>query len=203
MTPLTIIVLLTILIMSIVLHELSHGYVAEFLGDPTPRLQGRLTLNPLKHLELFGSVIVPIVTSLAHFPFGWAKPIQWNPYNVKNKRVGELLISLAGPLANILIALVFGFVIRSGALTLPDSFILISSYIVMINITLAVFNLIPIPPLDGSKILFSILPPKLSYVRTAFEKYSLVLVAILLFVLWRFIEPIIPFIFKVFTGVNM
>lgn len=203
MDPLTVIVLLAILIMSIVLHELSHGYTAELLGDPTPRLQGRLTINPLKHLELFGSVIVPIITSLAGFPFGWAKPVQWNPYNVKNKRVGELLISLAGPLANILIALVFGFVIRSGVQGLPDSFIAISSYIVMINITLAVFNLIPIPPLDGSKILFSILPPRLSYVRTAFERYSLVLVVILLFVLWRFIEPIIPFIFKIFTGVVM
>jgi Zn-dependent protease len=97
MDTLTLIVSIIILVMSVVIHELSHGYVAEMLGDPTPRLQGRLTLNPLKHLDWFGSVIVPIITSFAGLTFGWAKPVQWNPYNVKNKRWGEFLISIAGP----------------------------------------------------------------------------------------------------------
>ena len=202
MDPLTVIILIAVLVMSVVLHELSHGYVAEMLGDPTPRLQGRLTVNPLKHLELFGSVIVPIITALSGFPFGWAKPIQWNPYNVKNRRTGELLISLAGPAANILIALVFGLVIRFGVNSLPAGFFLISTYIVVTNIALAIFNLVPIPPLDGSKILFSLLPPKLSYVRGFIERYSIFMVLVLIIFVWPLVEPIIPFLFQVITGVS-
>lgn len=200
MDPFAIIITVAILIMSIVLHELSHGYVAELLGDPTPRLQGRLTVNPIRHLELFGSVIVPILTSFTGFTFGWAKPVQWNPYNIKNRRVGEFLISIAGPLANILLATVFGLVIRFGVGEFPQSFIAISAYIVMINITLAVFNLIPIPPLDGSKVLFSLLPPHLAHIRTGIEQYSIFLVLLLIVFLWQFVEPIIPFFFKIFTG---
>jgi Zn-dependent protease len=202
MDLLTIIVTLVILIMSIVLHELSHGYVAELLGDPTPRLQGRLTINPLKHLDLFGSIILPIITSLAGFTFGWAKPIEWNPYNIKNRRAGELLISIAGPLANVFLAIVFGLVIRFGFEGLPKAFLTIAAYIVMINITLAVFNLIPIPPLDGSKILFSFLPSKFSSLRANLERYSFILVLILIFFLWQFVEPLIPFLFQVITGVQ-
>ena len=200
MDLLTIIISIAILIMSVVMHELSHGYAADILGDPTPRLQGRLTINPLKHLDLFGSLIVPIMTSLIGFTFGWAKPVQWNPYNVKNKRWGELIISLAGPFANILIALIFGFIIRFFGNTVSEAFILISSYIVMINIVLAVFNLIPIPPLDGSKVLFSLLPPNLYKIREGFERYSIFLILILIFFLWQFIYPIIPFIFKLIVG---
>lgn len=202
MELITMIVSLVILIMSVVLHELSHGYVAELLGDPTPRNQGRLTVNPLKHLDPFGSVIVPIITSIAGFTFGWAKPVQWNPHNVKNRRVGELLISLAGPLANVLIALVFGLVIRSGLAGSSIAFISIAAYIVAINITLAVFNLIPIPPLDGSKVLFSLLPQKYAHIRHGFEQYSIFLVLLLVFFLWRFVEPLIPFLFKIITGTD-
>ncbi|MES3031425.1 MAG: site-2 protease family protein [Patescibacteria group bacterium] len=202
MELLTFIVSIIILIMSVVVHELSHGYAADLLGDPTPRLQGRLTLNPLKHLELFGSFIVPLVTSMLGFTFGWAKPVQWNPYNVKNIRVGELVISLAGPVSNILIALVFGLVVRFGGDALPISFIAIASYVVGINIVLAIFNLIPIPPLDGSKILFSLLPPKFAPMRENLERYSLFFFLILIFFLWRFVEPIIPFIFKIITGME-
>ncbi len=200
MDSLTFIISLIILIMSVVIHELSHGYTAELLGDPTPRLQGRLTLNPLKHLEVFGSLIVPVLTSIAGFTFGWAKPVQWNPYNVKNKKWGELIISIAGPLSNLLIAIVFGLVIRLFGISLPLSFVEIASYVVAVNIVLAVFNLIPIPPLDGSKVLFSLLPPNMSNIRVVFEKYSIFLFLIVIFFLWRFVEPIIPFIFKVIVG---
>jgi Zn-dependent protease len=201
MELLTTVITICILIMSVVLHELSHGYVAEFMGDPTPRLQGRLTVNPLKHLDPFGSVIVPLITYIAGgFTFGWAKPIEWNPYNVKNRRLGEFLISLAGPASNILIALVFGLVIRGAAPDFSPAFLGISAYIVAINITLAIFNLIPIPPLDGSKIFFSILPAKYSHIRSGFERYSIFLVLILIFFLWRFVEPVIPFLFQVITG---
>ena len=192
-----------ILIMSVVIHELSHGYMAELLGDPTPRLQGRLTLNPLKHLELFGSFLVPVLTSLTGFTFGWAKPIEWNPYNVKNKRIGEILISIAGPGSNLLIAIVFGLVVRIFGNELPMSFIQISVYVILINIVLAVFNMIPLPPLDGSKVLFSLLPPSMNNVRVTLERYSIFFFLILIFVLWRFVEPIIPYIFKVITGVTI
>lgn len=192
-----------ILIMSVVIHEISHGYTAELLGDPTPRLQGRLTLNPLKHLELFGSFLVPILTSLTGFTFGWAKPIEWNPYNIKNKRVGEILISIAGPASNLLIAIVFGLIVRIFGNELPASFIQISVYVILINIVLAVFNMIPLPPLDGSKVLFSLLPPSMNNVRVTLERYSIFFFLILIFVLWRFVEPIIPYIFKVITGVTI
>lgn len=200
MSPSIFIVQIIILIVSIVIHELSHGYTAELLGDPTPRLQGRLTLNPIKHMDLFGSIIVPVLTgisSMGAFTFGWAKPVEWNPYNVKNKRVGEFLISLAGPLSNLFIAIVFGLIIRNFGLMLSTSFVQISIYIVLINILLTVFNLIPLPPLDGSKILFSLLPPSLNSIREVMERYSIFFFLILVFFVWRFVEPIIPFIFRI------
>ena len=188
--------------MSVVIHELSHGYMAEILGDPTPRLQGRLTLNPIKHLDLFGSFIVPIITSFAGFTFGWAKPIQWNPYNVKNKRWGEFLISLAGPCSNLLIAIVFGIAIRLFSNSFSPSFIQIALYIIAINIVLAVFNLIPIPLLDGSKVLFSLLSSSMSNIREVLERYSIFFFLILIFFLWRFVEPIILLIFQFIIGVG-
>ena len=200
----TIIFTIIILIISVMLHELSHGYMADFLGDPTARLAGRLTLNPLKHIDLWGSIIVPLITSLFGFTFGWAKPVPYNPYNLKNKRSGELLIALAGPGANLVIALVFGTIIRFAA-NIPSAvpFLEITSYIVVINIVLAIFNLIPIPPLDGSKILFSILPHQYSRTRQILESYSMILVLVVVFFLWQFVTPIIPWIFKLITGVGM
>ncbi len=203
MDILTLIVSIIILVMSVVIHELSHGYMAEILGDPTPRLQGRLTLNPLKHLDLVGSFIVPVITFFAGFTFGWAKPVQWNPYNVKNKRWGELLISIVGPLSNFLIAIVFGIVIRFFGESLSPSFIQISLYVIAINIALAVFNLIPLPPLDGSKVLFALLPRRWYRVREVLEQYSIFFFLILVFFLWRFVEPIIPYVFSWITGVGI
>ncbi len=200
MDALTSLVSIIILIMSVVVHELSHGYMAEMMGDPTPRLQGRLTLNPFKHLEWFGSFLVPILTSLAGFPFGWAKPVEWNPYNVKNKRLGEFLIALAGPFSNFIIALVFGLIIRFYSADLSIPFIKISSYVIAINIVLAVFNLIPLPPLDGSKLFFSILPSRFIKIRNVLEQYSIFFFLVLVIFLWRFIEPIIPTIFSLIVG---
>ncbi len=183
------------------MHELSHGYTADLMGDPTPRLQGRLTINPLKHLDPIGSFIVPIITFMSGFAFGWAKPIQWNPYNIKNKRLGEFLISIAGPASNMLIALVFGLLLRFFSNIFPISFLSISAYIVSINIALAVFNLIPVPPLDGSKIIFSLLPANMYKVRENIERYSIVLLFIFVFFLWEFFAPVIPFIFHLIVGI--
>lgn len=177
--------------------------MANILGDPTASKQGRLTLNPLKHLDPIGSIVVPLITSLSGFTFGWAKPVPYNPYNLKNMRLGEFLISLAGPLSNLILAIVFGLIIRftmNGQVTSP--FILICSYIVVINIVLAIFNLIPLPPLDGSKILFSILPHQYGKFRLFLEKYSVIFVLIVVFFLWQVISPIIPYVFHLFTGIG-
>lgn len=196
---------LIILVMSVVIHEVSHGYVAQMFGDPTPRLQGRLTLNPIRHLDLFGSIIIPIITFAAGgIIFGWAKPVQINPYNMTNQRRGELFTAFAGPASNLVLAFIFGLVIRfayTGGL-ISESFMQLSVMIVITNITLAIFNLIPIPPLDGSKILFSLLPPRLDYVRSYIEAYSLILVLLLIVFLWRFVAPIIPFLFTFLTGLQ-
>jgi len=192
------------------IHELSHGYMADFLGDPTARLAGRLTINPLAHIDLWGSIIVPIITYLMGFTFGWAKPVPYNPYNLKNKRSGELLIALAGPVSNIVVAVVFGLIIRF-AVYYPSSifgtffgstnFVEILMYIVVINISLAIFNLVPLPPLDGSKILFSIFPHQYGRLRMTLERYGFIFVLIAVFFLWQFIAPVIPWVFHLITGV--
>jgi len=200
-----------ILIFSVILHEVAHGYMADALGDPTARLAGRLTLNPLKHIDPVGSIIVPLITYLAGFTFGWAKPVPYNPYNLKDKRRGELLIALAGPASNLLIALIFGTILRLFTGIVPTAMIFAGSggaltvlaYIVLINITLAVFNLIPLPPLDGSKILFSILPHQYGQWRVTLERYAPVFVLIVVFFLWQILAPVIPWVFWLFTGVSM
>jgi len=194
-----------ILIFSVILHEVSHGLMADRLGDPTARLSGRLTLNPLKHIDPVGSILVPLITSLFGFTFGWAKPVPYNPYNLKNRRQGEFLIALAGPASNLLIALIFGTIMRFTATVanIGDPFFQVVTYIVIINIILAVFNLIPLPPLDGSKLLFSVLPNKYGHVRYILEAYAPIFVLIVVFFLWKVVAPIIPWAFWVFTGVGM
>lgn len=195
---------IAILIMSVVIHEVSHGYAARALGDPTAALQGRLTLNPIKHLDMVGSFIVPVIGFFAGgFIFGWAKPVPYNPYNLRNQRWGEALVAGAGPAVNILIAVIFGLIIRFGLGSLPASFIDIAGLAVLINLILAFFNLIPIPPLDGSKILFALLPPSMHSVRLQLEQYGFFLVLIFVFVLWGSIAPFVFNIFSLLTGLSL
>lgn len=149
------------LITSIILHEMAHGYAANALGDPTARLQGRLSGNPLVHIDPLGSIIIPAILLFSHagILFGWAKPVPYNPYNLNNQKWGEALVAVAGPATNILLAIIFGCIVRfADIVNLSTSFINISVYIVCINISLAVFNMLPIPPLDGSKVLVAVLP---------------------------------------------
>ena len=180
-----------ILILSIVIHELAHGYAALAQGDPTAKNAGRLTMNPIKHLDLYGSFIVPLILYIlpTGFVLGWAKPVPYNPYNLKNQRWGDSLVSIAGPGANIIIALIFGLLIRFGSGALPQEAILLSGLIVIINIVLALFNLIPLPPLDGSKILFDLLPGsfKFSQIRMFLEQNGLIIILITIFFFGRFI----------------
>lgn len=194
---------ITILIMSVVIHEVSHGYAALMQGDHTAEYAGRLTLNPLKHLDPVGSFIVPLVCYAIGAPvFGWAIPVPFNPYNLKNRRWGEALVAIAGPVSNLLIALMFGLFIRFFGSSMTVSFMQISVVIVLVNLLLAVFNLIPIPPLDGSKILFSVLPYRLSNIRVIMERYSLFLGLIVIFFLWEFFVPIVPILFHLITGLQ-
>ena len=192
---------IAVLIMSVVIHEVSHGYAASYLGDQTARYQGRLTLNPLKHLDFVGSFLVPSLSYfLGGFIFGWAKPVPYNPYNLRPGRWSEAAVAVAGPTSNILLALIFGILLRISVSSDP-AFIQITSLIVFINILLAIFNLMPIPPLDGSKLLFAIFPDKLFQIRGFFEKYGLILVLFFIFFLWQFIFPVIAVLFRLITGV--
>ncbi len=192
-----------ILIMSVVIHEAAHGYAAYIQGDLTAKYQGRLTLNPIKHLDPFGSVLVPIFMYFTTgFTFGWAKPVPYNPYNLRNQRWGEIFVAAAGPGSNILIAIVFGLIIRTGLSSLPTSALGLCAIIVGINLSLAIFNLIPIPPLDGSKILFGLLPHRYQRVRYTIEQYSFVFVIIFAFLLADPLGKVVTFLFSLLTGIK-
>lgn len=197
---------IAILIMSVVVHEVSHGFVAYILGDQTAKYAGRLTLNPLNHLDPVGSLLVPAATILfGGFMFGWAKPVPYNPYNLRDQKWGPGLVAAAGPLSNIFIAFIFGSVIRlSGFFPAEISIALteVAVLVVLINIILAVFNLVPIPPLDGSKVLFSLLPYHLRYIEEFLERYGLFLLLIFIFFFFNLLLPIIGILFRLFTGTS-
>ncbi len=189
--------------MSVVIHEVSHGFMAEYFGDKTARFAGRLTLNPIKHLDFFGSVFLPALLVLTHAPFlfGWAKPVPYNPDNLSNRKWGTIAVASAGILANILMAIIFGIIIRfTSDFYLPAGFYFITSIIVVINLALALFNLIPIPPLDGSKILFSFLPESFSGTMLLLEQYSLILLIIFIVFFSDYLYPILKYLFHFLTG---
>lgn len=182
MSTLDIIFSILILIFSVVLHEISHGYMALALGDPTAKLSGRLTLNPLKHIDPMGSIVVPLITSMFGFTFGWAKPVPYNPYNLRHGKWGPALVGVAGPGANLILALVFGLSIRFGLVSLATPLGGIVFLITLVNIVLAVFNLVPLPPLDGSKVLFALLPYSWRGIETFLNRAGfIVILAIVLF----------------------
>lgn len=194
-----------IVILSVVVHEVAHGYAALWLGDSTAHYAGRLSLNPIKHMDLFGSFIIPLLLSFSGVIFGWAKPVPYNPYNLRNRRWGELLVAIAGPISNFILAFIFAMFIR---LIVGDgvgmtSMVFIAATIVQVNLVLAIFNLIPIPPLDGSKILFSILPNQYGQLRMTLERFGFVFVLLFVFLLWQIFVPIIDFVFTLLTGISL
>jgi Zn-dependent protease len=197
---------IAILIMSVVIHEVSHGFMAEYFGDKTARSAGRLTLNPLVHLDMFGSILLPAVLILSHSPFlfGWAKPVPYNPDNLSDRKWGTIWVSAAGVLSNFFMALVFGLVIRlTSGMGLPSGFYFITSAIVIINLALGIFNLVPIPPLDGSKILFSFLPESAFSFIIAYERYALILLLVFIIFFSNYLYPILAYLFGLVTGLAL
>jgi len=195
------ILFIAVLIISVIVHEISHGYMANYLGDPTARLQGRLTMNPIPHIDPLGSVIVPGLLALTGTGviFGWAKPVPYNPHNL-NSRYGDALVAAAGPVSNLVLAVLAGLVFRLTPVTAADPTGLFLLSVVLINIVLMVFNLVPIPPLDGSKILFEFLPAKFNYIRDALEQYGFVILLFFIFFAIQLITPIITGLFQLLVG---
>jgi Zn-dependent protease len=163
------VMIMTALLLGVTVHEWAHAFTADRLGDDTPRLQGRVTLWPPAHLDPFGTILM-IVSTVLGFGIGWGKPVQTDPrkYTI-DRRVGDSLVSFAGPLSNLVIATVFALLLRTHILPPDDAFTVWSKIIVLINATLFVFNLIPIYPLDGSHLLANALPPNMA---NAFRRFG-------------------------------
>ncbi len=197
---------LVILIFSVVIHEIAHGYMAERLGDPTARLAGRLTLNPVKHLDFFGSFLFPVLLILFRSPvlLGWAKPVPYNPFQLtKDMRYGSLKVALAGPASNIFLFLVFGLLARFSVGTVNPFAIAFFAMIAYLNISLAVLNLVPIPPLDGSRILTVLLPPRYALALERVSMNGIFLVLIFLFLFSPILSRIISFGFASVAGATV
>jgi len=197
--------IIIIFLFSVIIHEISHGWTADLLGDPTAREAGRLTLNPLKHLDPFGSVLLPLMLILfqSRIIFGWAKPVPVNNFNLRGK-FAEAKVAAAGPLANISLAVFFGLLLRFIPwMRIPsgENIIIAFGFIVWVNLLLAVFNLIPIPPLDGSHILFALLPDKYNQLKVNLSRYGLFILIFFIFFLFQFIVPVVNFLFGLIVGV--
>ena len=192
------------------IHEIAHGSVAYHLGDPTAKYAGRLTLNPLKHLDPIGSVIVPLFLVIMSqlggggIIFGWAKPVPINPYNFRDQKYGSLKVAFAGPLSNLSVAIVFGLILRfvPFLVSIPG-LVIIFSYIIYINILLAIFNLIPIPPLDGSHILFALLPYQAKSIERFLRQFGIFVLLFILLFAFPYLSVIINWIFNFLTGFTL
>ncbi|OGF18391.1 hypothetical protein A3I35_03475 [Candidatus Falkowbacteria bacterium RIFCSPLOWO2_02_FULL_45_15] len=192
---------IVILILSASIHEYMHAWMADRLGDSTARDLGRLTINPLAHLDWFGSIFLPLLLVLSGSPlvFGYAKPVPFNPYNLRDQKWGSAKVAAAGPLGNFILALSFGLVLRTvPALDLQLATFI--SYIVIINLILMVFNLIPIPPLDGSKVIAAFLPFnwQLKYFRL--EPYGMMLVIFFMLVGMNLVWFLVNLLFRLIAG---
>ena len=195
---------------AITFHEVAHGWVASKLGDKTAELLGRLSINPLKHIDLIGTVIVPLLLlTLGGFIFGWARPVPINPVNFRNQKRGMLLVSLAGPFANFLMAVFWAIIAKIGIILMTHNValgtpvLLMGQRGIMVNIVFAVLNLIPLPPLDGGRIVMSLLPNKIAYHYSKIEPFGflILLALIMLGVLSLIISPIISYIVRFLVSI--
>lgn len=215
MQPLDIVFYILVLFLSVIIHEVFHGLAARFLGDRTAEHEGRLTLNPIPHIDMVGTIILPFLLVVSGSPFlvGWAKPVPYNPYNFRPEkwiiRWGEAFVAFAGPLSNIVIFIIFGLFLRFLEPILSFlpflKFIIpaldLINIIVIVNIVLAVFNLVPLPPLDGSKILFALFPRSLQPLRVFLEQYALFIALFFILFLWKFVSPLIEVVYRLVVGV--
>ena len=196
---------IAVLIFSIILHEVAHGYAANALGDPTAKLQGRLTLNPVPHIDPIGSILIPamLVLTNAGMLFGWAKPVPYNPHNLNNQRWGEAIVGAAGVVTNIVIAIIFAFIARFAAEAGMSEFASLAVIISLVNLFLGLFNLIPFPPLDGFTILRGLIPPRYAYSFRRFEESLMrggifTLIAFLLIFSMFLADPFYSFVLSIF-----
>ncbi|OGR05149.1 MAG: hypothetical protein A3K23_04190 [Desulfobacca sp. RBG_16_58_9] len=191
-----------VLLFSVIVHEVAHGYVALRNGDPTARMLGRITMNPIPHIDPIGTILLPLLllASGAGIIFGWAKPVPVNPLNYRNYRWGELTVSAAGPLSNLALAVLFSYLFRLGWGNM--GLLMLAGFGVKINIFLALFNLIPIPPLDGSHILAILLPPNLARVYAYLEPVGFILILVLFYsgLMGVFIMPLYRLIASFLLG---
>lgn len=182
----TIILSVIVLVFSVILHEIAHGVMANNLGDPTARYAGRLTLNPIPHIDIYGSIIVPFFLILTHSPvlLGWAKPVPYNPANIRNP-YGDALVAAAGPLTNLFLAVIFGLLVRSGFGAGDEAVMQLLIMIVHTNVLLCIFNLLPMPTLDGAKVLSAFIPKSMTWkyekFRARLERDPMISIAAILF----------------------
>lgn len=197
--------IIIVLLFSTIIHEIAHGSVANLLGDPTAKNAGRLTLNPLKHLDPFGSVILPLllllVTAGRGPVFGWAKPVPVNPFNFRDRKWGALKVSIAGPAANFLVGLIFSLLTRFFPSTSP--MLLPLSVIAFYNFLWAIFNLLPIPPLDGSWILFTFLPERFSNLKMVLTQYGTYILIFFIFFGLSWVSIAAGLLFYLLSGRNI
>jgi len=202
-TILTFVFQLAILLFSVMIHEISHGLMALKLGDETAKRAGRLTLNPAKHLDAVGSFLVPLllIVSGSGIILGWAKPVPYNPMFLhKDYKYGPLKVALAGPASNIFIAVIFAIIMRIGGGLLGGVVMSLLGFVVFLNILLAVFNLLPIPPLDGSKILTTFLPRSMAIRLERMGLWGMALILLFLFFFFPVISGVTFSLFRVFVG---
>lgn len=210
----TLLFYFVIIVPSAIIHEYAHGWAAYMQGDSTAKYAGRLTLNPLVHIDRWGTILMPIVLyflSGGSFMFAYAKPVPFNPYNLRDQKLGPALVAVAGPLSNFLVAAVFAVFVRLIAGGVADGLAVSAGFlgnlagffslIVYANIMLAIFNLLPVPPLDGSHILYAILPaPLADKLRDFFARYGFMILLVLIFFVFDLISPIINWLYQLFIG---
>lgn len=203
----SIVVILIILLFSVVIHELSHGVVANRLGDDTARLAGRLTLNPLPHLDPFASILLPLFLFWVGSPiiFGSAKPVPVNFFNLRHPKRDMALVSLAGPLSNFFLAAAFALPVRFGLVSPMTATYQIFLQIVILNLVLGIFNLLPIPPLDGSKVFASLFSDEMMYRILTWERFGFILIILFLYLglIHSVLVPILNLFMKLYLGVSL